>query len=420
MKKNFIFALAILTGLLSLNSCNQVEEKGQLSLGLEMMDENLQKSAATYEHLTTALITIMAEDGSLVMDKEPVELIKFGDAVMTRSLKLPVGGYILSEFMLTDSSGVALWATPKEGSVLENLVRNPLPRHFNIQPNETNSLSLQVIRVGSYTPEDFGYAQFNIDFVERFCLKVAYTQRCPSYEYDSLIGPDGSMMGPDGSMMPFYQGRIKVFLYDRLVLNEPMNPGENKYPLPMVNGRYVVVATGCDGTTIFKQDFSLRELGQFRCNPDYPYLQIPGNTDPDIVITPEGIYEPNIRQGLFGRFEPPLDYFMDSTLNTDNFFVRDLHIFPYHVMDSIYTFAPVDCYIHPDMVPEKPLVKLRSNSEGYFQVELKEGEYLYMVKTEEGYYIDAFVSSHKPGYVRIYPGEVTHLYISLMDCSMWM
>ncbi len=226
MKKNLIFVLALLTGLFSLNSCNQVEEKGQLSLGLEMMDESLQKAAVSNEHLTTALITILSEDGSLVMDKEPVELIRFGDAVMTRSMKLPVGGYILSEFMLTDSSGVVLWATPREGSRLENLVQKPLPTHFRIQPNETSSLRLQVIRVGSYTPEDFGYARFNIDFVERFCLKVAYTQRCPTWEYDSLMGTRRK------HDCPFMSRESGYFSTIALYWTSPCIPGKINMPFP--------------------------------------------------------------------------------------------------------------------------------------------------------------------------------------------
>ncbi len=413
MNKSFFLPLTILAVFLALTSCQQAEEKGQLTLGLDLVEEDMLKAASSNNGLTTALITIMREDGSLVYDKEPLELIRFGDALMTRSLKLPVGGFMLTEFMLTDSSGVVLWATPREGSKLAGLVNNPLPQFFHINPNEATSVNIQVIRVGQYPPEDFGYAQFNIDFVERFCLKVHYTQRCPDDERDSILGPDGTVM-------PYYQARLKVFVYDRLVLDEPMLPGENKYALPAPAGHYLLVATGCMGNTIFKQDFGMEELGMFRCDPDFTPLFIPGIEDPDIVITPEGIYEPKIKQGLFGQIMPPLDNFMDSTMNDADFLVKDIHIFPYAVLDSIYTFAPIDCYISPDMLPERPLAKVRSNSEGYFQLELRQGEYLYLVKTENGYYMDAFVSSHRPGYVMIKQWEVSHVFINMMDCSMWM
>ncbi len=124
MNKNIFLLLSLFAGIMFLSSCNQVEEKGQLTLGLNLVEEGLQKATSSENYLTTALITIKREDGTLVYDKEPIELIRFGDALMTRSLKLPVGGFLLTEFMLTDSSGVVLWATPKEDSRLAGLVNN--------------------------------------------------------------------------------------------------------------------------------------------------------------------------------------------------------------------------------------------------------------------------------------------------------
>lgn len=411
MKKSIFLPLALLSTMMAFTSCNQVEEKGQLTLGLDMVEEGMQKAASDNSHVTTALITIMREDGSMMYDKEPIELIRFGDALVTRALKLPVGGFMLTEFMLTDSSGVVLWATPKEGSPLAGLVNQPLPQYFKIHPDESTRVNIQVIRVGNHPPEDFGYARFNIDFVERFCLKVHYAQRCPDYD---------SILGPDGAVMPFYQGRLRVFIYDRLVLDEPMNPGENNFALPSGSRHYLLVATGCKGQTIFKQDFGMEELGRFRCDPDFPALIIPGKDDPDIIITPEGLYEPSIKQGLFGQIMPPLDMYMDSTLVAAEFLVKEIHIFPFSVLDSIYTFAPIGCHISPDMLPEKPLARVISNSEGYFQAALRAGEYLFLVRTEEGYYIDAFISSHRPGYALVKTGEVSYVLVNLMDCSMWM
>ncbi|MFO7671715.1 MAG: hypothetical protein R6W31_18795, partial [Bacteroidales bacterium] len=254
---------------------------------------------------------------------------------------------------------------------------------------------------------------FHIDFVERFCLKVQYTQVCPYYEFDSIVGPDGVMI-------PYYQSMLMVYANDRLVLEEAMVPGINHYQLPLIRGRYLVKATGCDGNTIFKQYFSLDALSGFRCDPNFPPLMIPFGQDPDLQITPEGIYEPTIKQGLFGQLLGPLDSYMDSTLNLDQLLIRDIYLFRYDLLDSLYTLAPIDCYISQDLLPERPVAKVRTNSEGYFQLELEPGEYLYLVKTEQGYYMDAFVSSHRPGYVMIYPEEVTHLLIGMMDCSMWM
>ena len=269
-----------------------------------------------------------------------------------------------------------------------------------------------MVRVGNHPPEDFGYAQFNIDFVKRFCLKVDFATDFPDCGNDST-------MGPESSVIPYYQSRLIVYAGDRLILNEPLHQGLNRFELPLVSTYYLVMAAGCDGQTFFKQDFSLDVLAMHRCDPDFPPLAIHYGEDPDVIITPEGLYEPTIRQGVFGQISPPLDSFMDSTLLDSDMLVKDICFFPYHLLDSLYTFAPINCLISYDMFPWEPDVIVRSNSDGIFQIALEKGEYLYMVKTEAGYYMDAFVSSHRPGFVMVYPEEVSKLQIQMVDCSMW-
>ena len=78
------------------------------------------------------------------------------------------------------------------------------------------------------------------------------------------------------------------------------------------------------------------------------------------------------------------------------------------------------CYFPADALGMDPLVIVRSNSEGYFQAPLDAGTYLYLVKDGDRYYMDSYVSSHPPGFVMVYPEEVTKLLIHIVDCSMWM
>lgn len=413
MKRGIYLFTAIFLSLLALSSCNQSEERGRLTLGFDLVDENLEKSASTDDYLSIALLTVVGEDGSLVYDKEPVELIRFGPGLVTRSLELPVGSFRLTEFMLTDTAGEVLWATPKEGSRLAGLVNNPLPQEFRIHADESTSVNIQVVQVGNRPPEDFGYVQFNIDFVERFCLKVRFSTNFPDCGNDSILGPEGIMM-------PYYQSRLIIYAGDRLILNERLDEGLNRFELPMTSTWYLVTATACDGQTFFKQEFSLDELSMFACDPNNPPLLIQYGENPKVIITPEGLYQATIRQGVFGQITGPLDTFMDSTLMDVQPLIQDIHFFPYHVLDSIYTFAPIDCLIPYELIHMEPELVVRSNSEGFFQAELNQGEFLYLVRTDQGYYMDAFVSSHRPGYVKVSPGEVFELSIHLADCSLWM
>ena len=139
--------------------------------------------------------------------------------------------------------------------------------------------------------------------------------------------------------------------------------------------------------------------------------------DSSIYITPEGLKEPTISQGVFGMVTMPL---VDTTYTEDYRFegvVRDIYFFPYYAIDSVlYGMGPVDC-LYPWM-PSDPLFISRSNSLGYFQAPLKAGEYLYMVKEGNGFFIDLYVSSHLPGKVEVFENKVTELKIHMIDCSM--
>jgi hypothetical protein len=413
MKKYMLLLSGFIAGILILSSCNQVEETGLLKFGLELSDESELKAATTDPAVVAALVTIQIENGVVVYDKEPLELLHFGDQFVTRSLTLPVGQYMLTEFMLVNSMGDVLWATPMEGSRLAHLVRKPLPHYFGIHPGETTNLDVQVVRVRDYTPEDFGYAQFQIGFVDRFCLKV---------QYDPPVFPCGndSLPGADGSWMPWYEPRLIIEAGNRLVLDEMLYAGLNQYQVPIVEGMYHLTATDCFARPFYDQVFSLDELMKFRCQPDFPPLVICPGADSGIIITPEGLQEPTIRQGIFGQITMPVVYDENGEGYDVYPVVRDVYLFHYNVLDSIYTFAPIDCYFPIDLIHTPPVAIVRSNSDGFFQVPMEAGEYLYLVKVEGGYYFDAYISSHLPGLVVVYPEEVTKLLIHVIDCSMWM
>ena len=413
MKKSIII-LATVAAMVSVwPSCTQTEETGEVKFGLELSDDSNLKSAVAEYNVTAALVTIISETGELIYDKEYLPIYRFGTIYTSKSLKLPMGEFQLTEFMLIDSTGEVLWATPKAGSRLAHLVRQPLPIHFIVSPDETTSLDVQVIRVKDYPPSDFGYVEFNIGFVDRFCLKVFYSSRCMEEWNDSI-------MGPDGSGAPVHQPMLTIWLGERMLIHEPLNAGLNRYSVPMVAEWYLITATDCHGQVIYEMKFPLKELLEHRCAENFAPLMIYRDPIPGIIITPEGLKEPTIKQGVFGSITLPVDH----ALQTENYdvypVIRDIYFYPYTLMDSVRTFAPIDCYFPAEYLPMEPVAIVRSNSDGYFQVPLDEGEYLYLVKEGDRYYMDAYISSHLPGFVKVYPLEVTKLLIHVIDCSMWM
>ncbi len=407
MKQQILIAVAALAMVLTWPSCNQVEEQGSISFGLELSEDAALKSTSANYRIDAALVTIKDRNGALIYDKEYLPVYKFGDQFTTKSLKIPVGKFQLCEFMLVDSMGVVLWATPVEGSNLAHMVRKPLPLEFDVVADQTTSLPIQVIRVADFRPGDFGYLNFDIDFVDRFCLQVLYSTRCVE-EW------------PEGLMAPQHQPRLTIVAGDRILVEEALNPGLNHYRIPMVDTVYLISATDCHGNVIYRERFQVMDLLKHRCADHLKPLLINWGQS-DVTVTPEGLTEPTIKQGIYGRITVPVD----DTTGFESYdvrpVVRDVYLFPWAVMDSIYTFAPINCYIHPDMIGMDPLAIVRSNSDGFFEAPLRQGEYLYVVKVGEQYFIpDLQLSSRRGGYVMVYPEEITKLLIHILDCSMWM
>jgi len=414
-------ALLLMAGiLLGLGSCQEATEEGKLSFGMELSESDLAKAAGqTDVKVVAALITLTDAGGMPVLEKEYLELITFGSSYVTKSLKLPVGEYLLEEFMLISADGQAIWATPRAGSKLAHLVRQALPMPVSIHPGETTSVDLQVVPVASHHPADFGYAEFKVELIERFCLQVYFNCDIPYYGNDTT--PQVA-----GAGVPIFQPLIRFVLGNRVV-EEALMPGLNRFNLPVVNGHYGIMAFDYRGENIFEQRFGMDELQQFSCRMNAEALMIGCGSHPKLVITPEDLREPSIRQGLFGQVLLPIDGpgglppgMADSSGHADTWpVIFDLHIYEGAFVDSLLVMGPVDCHIPFDWVWQAPLAIVRSNSAGIFQLPLEEGMYSYLVKTEHGYYVDAEVSSRRPGQFHIHPQEVTELYIQLMGCGIW-
>ncbi len=442
-----IVALAFMA--LAWPSCKQVEESGSLKFGLKLSEDSELKSAIADRRVTAALVSVRGENGEIIFDKEYLPLYMFGNTYTTESLQIPVGRFRLTEFMLIDETGMVLWATPVEGSELAHLVRHPLPIPFAISMDETTNLDVQVIRVKDHSPDDFGYVNFNIGFVDRFCLKIFYASRCMDEWNDSILTPDPAGIteqdgtkdpdgttDPSGAMgAPIYQPLISIWAGEQgdLLLEKPLDQGLNHYMIPLVARWYTLAVTDCHGEMIYLETLPAEELLAHRCSDMYEPLMIMRDPVPPIVITPEGLYEPTIRQGVFGRISYPVDntpvpldgttFSLESVTASpgDGYFplVRDVYFFPAYILDSIRTFAPIDCYFPPELLPEKPVAIVRSNSDGYFQLPMETGDYLYLVKEDDRYYIDSGSGSDNQGYVKVYPEEVTKLLIQIVDCTIW-
>jgi hypothetical protein len=163
-----------------ISSCEkhlEEEQEGILELGvfLDQLDEHLKSDPGDSSDVRThyVVISVVDENGKLVLDHEHLELYNFGGHWITREIKLKVGPYEVVKFLVVDSEGTVLLAAPVEGSPMAYLVDDPLPVPFDIRKDQVTRVAPEVLVVNNEPPEAFGYATFGYHLVRTLDFFVA-------------------------------------------------------------------------------------------------------------------------------------------------------------------------------------------------------------------------------------------------------
>lgn len=119
------------------------------------------------EKPASVLISIKDAQGNYVEQVKKLTLYNFGPSFTTESLDMFEGQYTVTDFLVIDGNNNVMYAAPKEGSDLANLVSNPLPLPFAVTNKNSTLVDIQVIEVSLNEPEKFGYVSFGFDVVHR-------------------------------------------------------------------------------------------------------------------------------------------------------------------------------------------------------------------------------------------------------------
>ena len=167
MKTPFRSFTLILLVLFAFSSCekNSDSSKGTAKFSIAPIDEiNQTKSAFTAGDsamITYHLMVSVADsEGNPVLTDELVPVYLWGSRFMSEEVEMEPGDYLLTGFVLINSAGEVIAATPLEGSPLAYLVRDPLPVAFTITGGASTLVSPELLAVGDHTPGDFGYVTF--------------------------------------------------------------------------------------------------------------------------------------------------------------------------------------------------------------------------------------------------------------------
>lgn len=129
------------------------------------------KSTVAKEDAAAVIVTILGFDGDTIYYQEELELFNLNGSYITKSLLVPEGRYLLTQFLVLDENNNVIYLTPMQGSEYAYLVEQPLPIEFGVQKDNVTKLVPEVISTDcSCTAADFGYVGFDFNVVELFCI----------------------------------------------------------------------------------------------------------------------------------------------------------------------------------------------------------------------------------------------------------
>lgn len=177
MKKNFFLTcITVILATVMFYSCqkdgqNETEGQGEVVFLFSNITQNNLKSSSI-DDAANIIISIKDAEGKYVYELKELPLVNFNGSFITNALALKPGTYQITQYIVADANGNAIYATPIETSELAYLVSDPLPITFTIKKDEVTKVVPEVISVEGKTPKDFGYATFSFSVVETFNFSV--------------------------------------------------------------------------------------------------------------------------------------------------------------------------------------------------------------------------------------------------------
>ncbi|MBT1705222.1 hypothetical protein [Chryseosolibacter indicus] len=175
MKKlSFIFLGVIALVLHSCVDDNEIatsNEKIQFTFNVTSSVNSAGRSAARLPEGAYVSITLNNSNGTAVLTNHRLDIMTLGDGLVTTPLELLQGRYTLTDFMIVSGSEI-IYATPKKGSPLSQVVEHALPYNFSVSKNTVANVPMQVISTSSTQPQAFGYTSFHLEVVNALQISV--------------------------------------------------------------------------------------------------------------------------------------------------------------------------------------------------------------------------------------------------------
>lgn len=176
MKKNIPYFLLFILAMISA-ACDKedslIKETGNVTFSFSKKEITGGRTLAIGTP-TFIFINVVDGTGAPVLENKKLTLLSFGSGYVTEGVRLTVGTYKITSFIVVNEHNQAIYATPVAGSPKAEHVQVPLPISFVVTENHTSELRPEVVEVAAAdSPEKFGYTSFGFDIVQTETLKVS-------------------------------------------------------------------------------------------------------------------------------------------------------------------------------------------------------------------------------------------------------
>ena len=259
----FQFAM-ILIAVTAFYSCQKSSEEtvGTAEFSLMIPDDyaQLKSGDTTDSGFVTYQVLVSVEDlqGNPVLTDKLIPVYAFGTGFVSEKIEVRTGEFRLTKFMVINTAGNVIFASPVEGAPLAYLTTRPLPMNFNIYPGQITRVSPEVLAVGDQTPDKFGYASFVVSIIK------------PLTFWTGAVIDNPMIMAP----FPLWtEAKLTVYGQDGWHYTFPLIAGVNRL---VIRGGSEVYTFIVEKEGYLPQKFEFKAARLLETSKEYPlYLKIP-------------------------------------------------------------------------------------------------------------------------------------------------
>lgn len=291
-----IFQIAmILIAVTAFYSCQKADEEavGTAEFSLIIPDDGQLKSGSIADsEFVSYQVLVSVEDlqGNPVLEDKLIPVYAFGTGFVSEKIEIRTGEFRLTKFMVINTTGNVIFASPVEGSPLAYLTNRPLPLGFNIYPEQITRVSPEVLAVGDQSPDQFGYASFVVSIVK------------PLTFWTGAVIDNPMIMAP----FPLWtEARLTVWAQDGWHYTFRLAAGVNKL---VIRGGSEVYTFIVEKEGYIPQKFEFKAARLLETSKEYPlYLKIPW----DAIIYQTFVLQPGPDAGkdaMISNLEPEKNF----------------------------------------------------------------------------------------------------------------